>query len=207
MNGFNSQEAISKFFLLENKLNKLSNESFVRKPYPSNKSLFNGKKPKNRRNLKIITLKTDINKTIKKSLIKPKYNPPSIQSIINNSMTQEFLSLDNSNINNNTTYIIPINTLPKMTSSIPLNKVQKRNSVISINSKKGIDNPPSNHSNNYNIINKTNNTISNSEINNEIDIKKTINLNDLYKEYTENVSILFFNKTLHIEYYTKINFI
>ena len=52
----NFQERISNIQILERDLNILSNESIVKTPYPTIKSLFYNIQPKNRKNLKKLEL-------------------------------------------------------------------------------------------------------------------------------------------------------
>lgn len=198
MSVFNSQERISKILMLERNLNRLSNESLVRRPCPSIKTIFNGNKPKNRRNLKKLGIqKSNNNKTYNKPIKKPKYKTPSIQSIINNSINNEFLSLDhpNNNYNYNKPIIIPINTFSNGNSSSTLYSINKRNNVISNNLKKSID-VISNHSKNNKLQNSINDNVMKSKkiskMSDGTNYKKPVNLNDLYNEFIANVSKIFF---------------
>ena len=194
MSVFISQERISKILMLERNLNRLSNESLVRRPCPSIKTIFNGNKPKNRRNLKKLgTQKSNNNKTHNKPIKKPKYKTPSIQSIINNSINNEFLSLDhpNNNYNYNKPIIIPINTFSNGNSSSTLYSINKSNNVISNNLKKSID-VISNHSKNNKLQNSINDNVMKSKkiskMSDGTNYKKPVNLNDLYNEFIANVS-------------------
>ena len=198
MSVFNSQERISKILMLERNLNRLSNESLVRRPCPSIKTIFNGNKPKNRRNLKKLGIqKSNNNKTYNKPIKKPKYKTPSIQSIINNSINNEFLSLDhpNNNYNYNKPIIIPINTFSNGNSSSTLYSINKSNNVISNNLKKSID-VISNLSKNNKLQNSINDNIMKSKkiskMSDGTNYKKPVNLNDLYNEFIANVSKIFF---------------
>ena len=198
MSVFNSQERISKILMLERNLNRLSNESLVRRPCPSIKTIFNGNKPKNRRNLKKLGIqKSNNNKTYNKPIKKPKYKTPSIQSIINNSINNEFLSLDhpNNNYNYNKPIIIPINTFSNGNSSSTLYSINKSNNVISNNLKKSID-VISNHSKNNKLQNSINDNVMKSKkiskMSDGTNYKKPVNLNDLYNEFIANVSKIFF---------------
>lgn len=198
MSVFNSQERISKILMLERNLNRLSNESLVRRPCPSIKTIFNGNKPKNRRNLKKLGIqKSNNNKTYNKPIKKPKYKTPSIQSIINNSINNEFLSLDhpNNNYNYNKPIIIPINTFSNGNSSSTLYSINKSNNVISNNLKKSID-VISNHSKNNKFQNSINDNVMKSKkiskMSDGTNYKKPVNLNDLYNEFIANVSKIFF---------------
>ena len=198
MSVFNSQERISKILMLERNLNRLSNESLVRRPCPSIKTIFNGNKPKNRRNLKKLGIqKSNNNKTYNKPIKKPKYKTPSIQSIINNSINNEFLSLDhpNNNYNYNKPIIIPINTFSNGNSSSTLYSINKSNNVISNNLKNSIE-VISNHSKNNKFQNSINDNVMKSKkiskMSDGTNYKKPVNLNDLYNEFIANVSKIFF---------------
>jgi hypothetical protein len=198
MSVLNSQERISKILMLERNLNRLSNESLVRRPCPSIKTIFNGNKPKNRRNLKKLGIqKSNNNKTYNKPIKKPKYKTPSIQSIINNSINNEFLSLDhpNNNYNYNKPIIIPMNNFSNGNSSSTLYSINKRNNVISNNLKKSID-VISNHSKNNKLQNSINDNVMKSKkiskMSDGTNYKKPVNLNDLYNEFIANVSKIFF---------------
>ena len=198
MSVLNSQERISKILMLERNLNRLSNESLVRRPCPSIKTIFNGNKPKNRRNLKKLGIqKSNNNKTYNKPIKKPKYKTPSIQSIINNSINNEFLSLDhpNNNYNYNKPIIIPMNNFSNGNSSSTLYSINKRNNVISNNLKKSID-AISNHSKNNKLQNSINDNVMKSKkiskMSDGTNYKKPVNLNDLYNEFIANVSKIFF---------------
>jgi hypothetical protein len=198
MSVLNSQERISKILMLERNLNRLSNESLVRRPCPSIKTIFNGNKPKNRRNLKKLGIqKSNNNKTYNKPIKKPKYKTPSIQSIINNSINNEFLSLDhpNNNYNYNKPIIIPMNNFSNGNSSSTLYSINKRNNVISNNLKKSID-VISNHSKNNKLQNSINDNVMKSKkiskMSDGTNYKKPVNLNDLYNEFIANVSKILF---------------
>jgi len=198
MSVLNSQERISKILMLERNLNRLSNESLVRRPCPSIKTIFNGNKPKNRRNLKKLGIqKSNNNKTYNKPIKKPKYKTPSIQSIINNSINNEFLSLDhpNNNYNYNKPIIIPMNNFSNGNSSSTLYSINKRNNVISNNLKKSID-VISNLSKNNKLQNSINDNVMKSKkiskMSDGTNYKKPVNLNDLYNEFIANVSKIFF---------------
>ena len=198
MSVLNSKERISKILMLERNLNRLSNETLVRRPCPSIKTIFNGNKPKNRRNLKKLGIqKSNNNKTYNKPIKKPKYKTPSIQSIINNSINNEFLSLDhpNNNYNYNKPIIIPMNNFSNGNSSSTLYSINKRNNVISNNLKKSID-VISNHSKNNKLQNSINDNIMKSKkiskMSDGTNYKKPVNLNDLYNEFIANVSKIFF---------------
>ena len=195
MNGFVYQERQSKMKLFKENLIILSHESMVRKPHPSIKTLFYGKKPKNRKNLKKLNVQKLDNISINRvSKNKPKYNIPSIQSIINNSKNNEFLSLDE---NPNSSFAPKIIIRPNLqnyinnNSSPSLYKVKPSFGNISNNSTNYKNNGDNNNIN----INKTNTKISNdnnespSVISNPIENKKPKDVKELYKEYIENVSL------------------
>ena len=89
------QERKSKIESLQKNINIINIEPKVQQPHSSLKSLFNGKHPKNRKNLK----KLDIiipNIDKKNGTNKLSQRPPSIQSLITNSKTEEFLSFEKS---------------------------------------------------------------------------------------------------------------
>ena len=89
------QERKSKIESLQRNINIKNIETKVQQPHSSLKSLFNGKHPKNRKNLK----KLDIiipNIDKKNGTNKSSQRPPSIQSLITNSKTEEFLSFEKS---------------------------------------------------------------------------------------------------------------
>ena len=89
------QERKSKIESLQKNINMINTESKVRQPHSSLKTLFNGTHPKNRKNLK----KLDIiipNIDKKNGTNKLSQRPPSIQSLITNSKTEEFLSFEKS---------------------------------------------------------------------------------------------------------------
>ena len=97
MNSVNFQEKLSNFQILERDLNLLTNESIVKTPYPTIKSLFYNTKPQNRKNLKKLELiktknQNDINGKMNNT---KKIKRATIESIIHNSKTSEFLSSDN----------------------------------------------------------------------------------------------------------------
>ena len=156
MNGVVYQEKQSNIRLFKNNLIVLSHESMVRKPHPTVKSLFYGKKPKNRKNLKKLNVQKLNNPSINRGYQnKPKYNIPSIQSIINNSKNNEFLSLDE---NPNSSFVPKIIIRPNYQNYINKNststsyKVKHSNGNISNNSTNYKNNGDFN---NNNITNKT----------------------------------------------------
>ena len=213
MNDFIYQERLSNIQKLEKILNILSNESMVRKPYPTIKTLFYGKIPRNRKNLKKLNLinynKIISNKNSNKN--SNKYKVPSIESIINNSKTHEFLSLDNPSDTYIPKILIPINNYSIQNSSYALNQVKNSNNKMnhSINNKlngKSLND-------NLSIISKknskmTNGNIDNISVNNLL--KKTNpvpftpqqpkDLNELYKEFIENVRKYYYIKTNYYKY-------
>ena len=210
MNDFIYKERLSNIQKLEKNLNILSNESMVRKPYPTIKTLFYGKKPRNRKNLKKLNL-INYNNIISKKKFN-KYKVPSIESIINNSKTHEFLSLDNPNDTYIPKILIPINNYSIQNSSYALNQVKNSNNKMnhSINNKlngKSLND-------NLSIISKknskmTNGNIDNISVNNNL-LKKTNSvpftpqqpkdLNELYKEFIENVRKYYYIKTNYYKY-------
>lgn len=224
MNASIFQERLSKIQMFENSLNILSNESMVKKPYPSIKTLFYNKMPKNRKNLKklksnMATHNIHNNKDRLKNYLS-KYKTPSIQSIINNSKTSEFLSLDHP-INKYRANIFPSQTISNINSSSRINTLNNNNGINhSINNGNNImkiksqeinhsmsiqekmpnfsNNNKMKNSTNYNVlkikkISKMSNADNINKSNDEpILNKKEVDLNDLYKEYIDNVSNIIF---------------
>ena len=123
------------------------------------------------------------NKSIKKVI--------TIESIINNSKTNEFLSLDNPNNNYKPIIIYPLYNYVNQNSSSTIDTIKKNGNSIFNKVNNNID-EISNHSRN-NKLNKSLNDIQlmkskkASKMTNSTFHKKMINLNDLYKEYIENV--------------------
>lgn len=206
MNGLVYQEKLPNMQLFNHNLMILSHESMVRKPHPTIKTLFYGKKPKNRKNLKKLNVQKLNDASVDRaSQNKSKYNNiPSIQSIINNSKNNEFLSLDE-NPNNSFAPKIIIrpnyqNFANKNSTSI-LYKANHSNGNISNNSTNYKNNGDFNNSNS--MLFKKNTKISND--NNESSSIKSIpqevikpkDAKELYKEYLENVSL---NNNLFIIY-------
>ena len=193
-NTFSNREKIEK---LQNSINIINRELNVRKPRPSIRTLFNGKLPKNRLNLKNINTKIIQKNKNEIKKISPK-KPPSIQSLIKSSLNNEFLNAVKTN-NFKSTKVIPlINPLSNST----LYSLKSNNNINNHNSKNNIIN---NTLNNNIILKEFNSTGSfpklvskpssqTSQTLNET--KSTINpkqekdLNQLYKEYIQNVSIL-----------------
>ena len=186
------QERLSNIQILEQNLSVLQNESLVKKPYPTIKSLFYDKRPKNRKNLKNIETRKPINNQ-RNGTYKNKLNKKvaTIESIINNSKTNEFLSLDNPNNNYKPIIIYPLYNYVNQNSSSTIDTIKKNGNSIFNKVNNNID-EISNHSRN-NKLNKSLNDIQlmkskkASKMTNSTFHKKMINLNDLYKEYIENV--------------------
>ena len=186
------QERLSNIQILEQNLSVLPNESLVKKPYPTIKSLFYDKRPKNRKNLKNIETRKPINNQ-RNGTYKNKLNKKvaTIESIINNSKTNEFLSLDNPNNNYKPIIIYPLYNYVNQNSSSTIDTIKKNGNSIFNKVNNNID-EISNRSRN-NKLNKSLNDIQlmkskkASEMTNSTFHKKMINLNDLYKEYIENV--------------------
>ena len=186
------QERLSNIQILEQNLSVLPNESLVKKPYPTIKSLFYDKRPKNRKNLKNIETRKPINNQRNENY-KNKLNKKvaTIESIINNSKTNEFLSLDNPNNNYKPIIIYPLYNYVNQNSSSTIDTIKKNGNSIFNKVNNNID-EISNHSRN-NKLNKSLNDIQlmkskkASKMTNSTFHKKMINLNDLYKEYIENV--------------------
>lgn len=215
MSDFNAQERISKILMLEKTLNNLSKESNVRKPYyPLVRNIFNGQKPKNRKNLKkLVSQKTNPLKTNRKSINRTKYKAPTIQSVIQNSLKDEFLNLDYPNNNHNKPIIIPFNNYSRWNTTSNLYNLDNNNKNVNLtnNLKKSVD-VVSNHSNNKQIKNSMDDNIMKakkiSKMSNGTNNKKPLDLNDLYKEYIENVSKILFNIIyINIAYNSKITII
>lgn len=186
------QERLSNIQILEQNLSVLPNESLVKKPYPTIKSLFYDKRPKNRKNLKNIETRKPINNQ-RNGTYKNKLNKKvaTIESIINNSKTNEFLSLDSPNNNYKPIIIYPLYNYVNQNSSSTIDTIKKNGNSIFNKVNNNID-EISNHSRN-NKLNKSLNDIQlmkskkASKMTNSTFHKKMINLNDLYKEYIENV--------------------
>ena len=196
MNSDNFQERLSNIQILEKNLNILANESIVKTPYPTIKSLFYNTKPKNRKNLKKLELIKNENDLNGKINNLKKINRVNIESIIHNSKTSEFLSSDNPYHFNKPKIIYCIQDYQNQNSSSTLYTVNgKNNGRISNNLKKNLDEISNNIKNNT--LNKSANRLpvmeskKVSKMSNEISIQKTVNLNDLYNEFIENVSIFF----------------
>ena len=202
MNSYNYQDRISNIQILETNLNILSYESNVKKPYPSVKTLFYETQPKNRKNLKKTQIRNAINFNHKNGtyINKGPNKFPSIESIINNSKTDEFLRMDNPLKKYQQAIIIPIRNYGNQNSISTLDSIKTNNNYNHGNFRNG----------SLNIINSTLNVSNNNNLNesvnsNDIQLMKSrkisgmsnhskqkpINLNDLYKEYIENVSIYF----------------
>ena len=127
-NSFSNREKIEK---LQNSINIINKELKVHKPQPSIKSLFNGKRPKNRLNLKNIKPKiTQKNKIDIKKI--SQNNFPSIKSLIKSSKDNEFLNPDKT-YNFKSAKIIPIITQP---SSSSLYSLKSNNNINHFSSNK-----------------------------------------------------------------------
>ena len=190
-NSFSNREKIEK---LQNSINIINNELKVSKPQPSIKSLFNGKRPKNRLNLKNIKPKiTQKNKIDIKKI--SQNNFPSIKSLIKSSKDNEFLNPDKT-YNFKSAKIIPIITQP---SSPSLYSLKSNNNInhFSSNKNNNIINNAFNNNLNLKQFNSTESlpkldTKPSTQSSNET--KSTLNniqekdLNQLYQEYIQNVS-------------------
>ena len=127
-NSFSNREKIEK---LQNSINIINKELKVHKPQPSIKSLFNGKRPKNRLNLKNIKPKiTQKNKIDIKKI--SQNNFPSIKSLIKSSKDNEFLNPDKT-YNFKSAKIIPIIAQP---SSSSLYSLKSNNNINHFSSNK-----------------------------------------------------------------------
>ena len=193
-NSLSNREKIEK---LQNSINIINNQLKVRKPQPSIKSLFNGKHPKNRLNLKKMNPKiTQKNKNEIKRISQKNF--PSIKSLIKNSKDNEFLNSEN-NFNFRSTKIIPIVNYP---SSTTLYSLKSNNNINNFNSNK--NNNIINNSINTNINPKQfysteslpkldtkpskPSTQSSNETKSTSNNKQEKDLNQLYQEYIQNVS-------------------
>jgi hypothetical protein len=209
-------ERSSRIQMLESIINMLSHESMVRTPCPTVKNLFFDKEPKNRKNLKKINQKNIENNmnSIQKKKIQ-KYRLPTIKSVIKNSLNNEFLSSDNPNykyqpkiIKSNINYSFNSfnnysQTLYNQTNHNNINGfngMHLNNKKVDNNSLVIKDNISHNSKNNLlgNTINGNNafakmnngNDINENNYTPPIINKKSVDLNDLYNEYIENVSII-----------------
>ena len=191
-NSFSNREKIEK---LQNSINIINSELKVSKPQPSIKSLFNGKRPKNRLNLKNTKPKiTQKNKIDIKKI--SQNNFPSIKSLIKSSKDNEFLNPDKT-YNFKSAKIIPIITQP---SSSLLYSLKSNNNInhFSSNKNNNIINNAFNNNLNLKQFNSTESlpkldtkpsTQSSNETKSTLNIIQEKDLNQLYKEYIENVSI------------------
>ncbi len=191
-NSFSNREKIEK---LQNSINIINKELKVHKPQPSIKSLFNDKRPKNRLNLKNIKPKiTQKNKNDIKKI--SQNNFPSIKSLIKSSKDNEFLNPDKT-YNFKSAKIIPIITQP---SSSLLYSLKSNNNInhFSSNKNNNIINNAFNNNLNLKQFNSTESlpkldtkpsTQSSNETKSTLNIIQEKDLNQLYKEYIENVSI------------------
>ncbi len=191
MNVFDFQEKTSNIQLLEQSLNIFVNESSVQKPHSSIKSLFYNNKPKNRKNLKKLKIKSK-QKILNRNNTLPMYKLPSIESIINNSKANEFLSLDHPNNNYLPKIIIPVKIYSNNNPYSSMNKVKMNNGNTLNNTKNNLGKSSQNPGNNNNINSLMNNiqVMKNkkiSEVSNGPNLIKKKNINDLYKELLENV--------------------
>jgi hypothetical protein len=208
-------ERSSRIQMLESIINMLSHESMVRTPCPTVKNLFFDKEPKNRKNLKKINQKnieSNMNSIQNKKI--QKYRLPTIKSVIKNSLNNEFLSSDNPNykyqpkiIKSNINY--SFNSFNNYSQTL-YNQTNHNNingfNGMHLNNKK-VDNSLvikdniSHNSKNNLLGNTINGNNAFAKMNNGNDIhennytppiinKKSVDLNDLYNEYIENVSII-----------------
>lgn len=188
------QERKSKIEALQKNINIINTESKVRKPHPSITTLFNGKHPKNRKNLKKLDVKIPQvnNKNVQKKILP---RPPSIQSLITNSKNEEFLSIEKP-LKYNGYRIIPL-TLFSSSSSSTLSSVNhfqsnkntvKINNNTSINQNNGIDYRFLNSNGSLPILEKPKISNLSQNAKSEIEVKVEKNLNELYQEFIQNVS-------------------
>ena len=191
-NSFSNREKIEK---LQNSINIINKELKVHKPQPSIKSLFNDKRPKNRLNLKNIKPKiTQKNKIDIKKI--SQNNFPSIKSLIKSSKDNEFLNPDKT-YNFKSAKIIPIITQPSSSSLYSLKSNHNINHFSS-NKNNNIINNAFNNNLNLKQFNSTESlpkldtkpsTQSSNETKSTLNIIQEKDLNQLYQEYIENVSI------------------
>ena len=191
-NSFSNREKIEK---LQNSINIINKELKVHKPQPSIKSLFNDKRPKNRLNLKNIKPKiTQKNKIDIKKI--SQNNFPSIKSLIKSSKDNEFLNPDKT-YNFKSAKIIPIITQPSSSSLYSLKSNHNINHFSS-NKNNNIINNAFNNNLNIKQFNSTESlpkldtkpsTQSSNETKSTLNIIQEKDLNQLYQEYIENVSI------------------
>ena len=191
-NSFSNREKIEK---LQNSINIINKELKVHKPQPSIKSLFNDKRPKNRLNLKNTKPKiTQKNKIDIKKI--SQNNFPSIKSLIKSSKDNEFLNPDKT-YNFKSAKIIPIIAQP---SSSSLYSLKSNNNInhFSSNKNNNIINNAFNNNLNLKQFNSTESlpkldtkpsTQSSNETKSTLNIIQEKDLNQLYQEYIENVSI------------------
>ena len=161
-------ERKSKAETLHKNISIINNELTVRKPHTSAKTIFNGNIPKNRKNLKKLNaINTEVKKNeIKKSTVRP----PSIQSLITNSKTDEFLSLDK-----------PNNFGQKL---LPLMNFSSSSTLYSIKSN---NNFQRNSVNNLPIMNTKKISENSIKSKSSMNIKPGKDINQLYQEFTSNV--------------------
>ena len=209
MNISEFQERRSKIQLLEESLNFLVNESSIQKPHQTIKSLFYNNKPKNRKNLKKINIKESTLKIINGNNSHAG-KIPSIESIIKNSKNNEFLSLDYPNKKYLTKIIIPVQNSNHNISSTMNRLINKSHTVNISNNFEKISQHSRNKNNMDNLIADIQVLKSRkaSKMSNGSNLRKTYDLNDLYKQFVENVRkyyyiMLFFD----LEYNTKKYFI
>lgn len=191
------KERRAKIEMLQQNINIIHNEVKVRRPHPTTKSLFNGKTPKNRRNLK--KLKIILPKENKKEKKEKPLRPTSIQQLITNSKNDEFLSIEKTN--NFGHKVIPIrqfsssSTLYSLKAN-QLTKNQNNNTNTNSNNNQYIVNHTQNNNVNYEFLNsaesipvlaeKKLSKMSEKKKSN-ISVQQEKDLNQLYQEYTENV--------------------
>ena len=182
------EERKSKILTLQQNINIINTEQKVRKPHPSIKTLFNGNFPKNRKNLK--KLDNILNNLEKKSPKKKTERPPTIQSLIDNSKSEEFLTKEKPN--NYQGYKI-----------IPLKNFSSSSTLYSINNNNNHNNISNHIENGNNFVNLDlrylNSADSLPELNGKkmtkmskkkssIKIQQEKDLNQLYQELIDNVS-------------------
>ena len=184
-------ERKSKAETLHKNISIINNELTVRKPHISAKTVFNGIIPKNRKNLKKLNV---MNIEVKKNEIKKStVRPPSIQSLITNSKTDEFLSLDKPN--NFGQKLLP---LMNFSSSSTLYSIKSNNNFQRQSSNQNNILYPlkMNSDNNIRLTNSVNNLpimntkkISENSIKSKssMNIKPGKDINQLYQEFTSNV--------------------
>ena len=140
--------------IIQKKINIINKELIIRKPHLSIKTLFNGKNPQNRKNLKKNEIRIPIIKP-KKEIKRSAHPPIIIESIINDSKNLEFLSPDSYNnlnfLSSSSIYTVnsPKNYIPNgvnntlkykylnSTDSFGINKIKNQSQLSTYDDKEG----------------------------------------------------------------------